>query len=85
MLLSRLKSTNKPTLIKVRTTIGYGSKNQGSASVHGSPLKPDDVAEIKKKWGFDPAKTFQVPSEVLEFYKRLLPKTTNLNLNGKHF
>lgn len=72
------KSTNKPTLIKVRTTIGYGSKNQGTAAVHGSPLKPDDVAEIKKKWGFDPAKTFQVPPKVLDFYKKTIAKNDKL-------
>lgn len=32
------KVKDKPSLIKVRTTIGFGSKNQGKESVHGSPL-----------------------------------------------
>lgn len=65
------KSDDKPTCIKMHTTIGYGSVNQGTAGVHGSPLKPDDVAQLKKKWGFDPAKNFFVPAEVYDYYHKV--------------
>ena len=58
-----------PTLIKVTTTIGFGSLKQGEEVVHGSPLKNDDVKQIKKKFGFDPDTSFVVPQEVYDFYK----------------
>lgn len=41
--------TDKPSLIKVRTTIGLGSKNQGTEKVHGSPLGAADLAAVKAK------------------------------------
>ncbi|CAG8439496.1 8532_t:CDS:10 [Diversispora eburnea] len=55
---------DKPSIIKIRTTIGIGSKDQGTEKVHGSPLKPDDIAQIKKTFGFDPEKHFYVPDSV---------------------
>ena len=58
------ESKDKPTLIKMTTTIGYGSLMAGSHSVHGAPLKPDDIKQMKKKFGFDPEKSFVVPQEV---------------------
>ena len=39
---------DKPTVIKLTTTIGYGSKLQGTGGVHGNPLKPDDAKAVKK-------------------------------------
>lgn len=60
---------DRPSIIKVTTTIGFGSLNQGKEVVHGSPLKEDDVKQIKKKFGFDPNKSFVVPQEVYDFYK----------------
>ncbi|EDO18306.1 hypothetical protein Kpol_1039p57 [Vanderwaltozyma polyspora DSM 70294] len=59
---------NKPTIIKMNTTIGFGSLSQGKETVHGSPLKPDDLKQLKKKFGFDPEKSFVVPQEVYDFY-----------------
>ncbi|ODV90369.1 hypothetical protein CANCADRAFT_25657 [Tortispora caseinolytica NRRL Y-17796] len=57
----------KPTVIKVTTTIGFGSLLAGTHSVHGSPLKADDIAQAKKAFGFDPEKSFEYPSEVYEY------------------
>lgn len=68
------KVTNKPTLIKVSTIIGFGSKNQGTHGVHGSPLKPDDIAALKERWGFDPSKSFDVPQEVYDYYSETVKK-----------
>lgn len=67
--LEAAKKSDKPTLIRLTTTIGYGSLNQGTASVHGSPLKPDDVKQLKIKFGADPNKSFDVPEEVYAYYK----------------
>lgn len=64
------KSKDKPTLIKMSTIIGFGSLHAGSHSVHGSPLKPDDVKQLKKKFGFDPEQSFVVPQEVYDFYQK---------------
>ncbi|CAG8492094.1 7000_t:CDS:10, partial [Racocetra persica] len=63
------KVTDKPSIIKIKTIIGIGSKHQGSEKVHGSPLAPDDIVEVKKKYGFDPEQFFHVPNEVYEYCK----------------
>ena len=59
----------KPSLIKVRTQIGYGSPNKvNTAGAHGSPLGADEVKLVKEFFGFDPEKSFVVPDEVLKYY-----------------
>ena len=64
------KETDRPSLIKVRTHIGYGSPNKAdTASAHGSPLGEDEVKLVKKHFGFDPDKNFEVPDEVLNYYR----------------
>ena len=68
------KSVNKPTLIKLTTTIGYGSLKAGTSSVHGSPLSADDLKQLKSKFGFDPEKSFQVPQEVYDHYQATILK-----------
>lgn len=61
---------NKPSVIKLTTTIGFGSKLQGTGGVHGNPLKKDDAASVKTKFGFDPEKSFVVPQEVYDMYHK---------------
>ncbi|PVI01457.1 transketolase [Periconia macrospinosa] len=61
---------DKPTMIKLTTTIGFGSKLQGTGGVHGNPLKADDIKQVKEKFGFDPEKTFVVPQEVTDMYHK---------------
>jgi len=65
------KSKTKPTLIKLRTTIGYGSKLQGTHGVHGAPLKADDAANVKSKFGFDPQAHFVVPDDTKAAYAKI--------------
>lgn len=60
--------TTKPSIIKLRTTIGYGSLKQGTHGVHGSPLKADDIEQLKTKFGFDPKQSFVVPQQVYDLY-----------------
>jgi len=64
------KVTDKPSVIKVTTTIGFGSKLEGTGGVHGNALKDDDAAQLKEKFGFDPKKTFDVPQKVYDLYKK---------------
>ena len=57
--------TARPSIILVRTTIGFGSpKKAGTASAHGSPLGKDEVAATKQALGWDPEAQFLVPDEV---------------------
>jgi len=56
--------TDKPSLIKVKTIIGFGAKMQNTHKVHGAPLGDEDIAKIKTDFGLDPAAKFQVPAEV---------------------
>ncbi|MDQ1911666.1 transketolase [Paenibacillus sp. GD4] len=58
----------RPTLIEVKTVIGYGSPNKagkgGHVGPHGSPLGVDEVALTKKAYGWDENQHFHVPDEV---------------------
>lgn len=61
--------TQKPSLIRVRSLIAYGSPNKsGTAGSHGSPLGADEIKLVKKFFGFDPEKSFEVSDEVLKYY-----------------
>jgi len=63
--------TQKPSLIRVRSLIAYGSPNKaGTAGAHGAPLGADEVKLVKQFFGFDPEKSFNVPEEVLDFYHK---------------
>ncbi|KAK0459507.1 transketolase [Desarmillaria tabescens] len=62
---------NKPTIIKLKTTIGFGSKVQGTHGVHGSPLKADDIVSLKTKFGFPADQTFHVPQETYFAYEEI--------------
>jgi len=62
--------TSRPSLIQVRTHIGFGSPNKvDSASAHGSPLGEDELKLVKRHFGFDPEKYFEVSDIVLEYYR----------------
>ncbi len=56
--------TARPSLIIVRTHIGYGSPKQDNASCHGEPLGADALKATKEKAGWDPEAMFVVPEEV---------------------
>ncbi|TMW57253.1 hypothetical protein Poli38472_003178 [Pythium oligandrum] len=64
------KVTDKPTLIKIRTTIGFGSTDENTHGVHGSPLKADDLVATKEKFGLPGNETFYVPEQVKKFYDK---------------
>jgi transketolase len=61
---------DKPSMIRLTTTIGFGSLLAGTGGVHGNPLKEDDCKQVKEKFGFDPTKTFAVPQEVYDRYHK---------------
>lgn len=61
---------DKPSVIKLTTTIGYGSQLQGTGGVHGNALKPDDIKHVKKAFGFNPEESFVVPQKVYDMYHK---------------
>lgn len=64
------EETTRPSLIKIRTHIAYGSPNKhDTAGAHGSPLGVEEVKLVKEFFGFDPNQSFVVPGKVLEFYR----------------
>jgi transketolase len=57
--------TERPTMIKFRSHIGFGSPNfQDTHTAHGAPLGVDEIKLIKQNYGWDPEKSFVVPAEV---------------------
>ncbi len=67
------KDIFKPTLIIVETVIGYGSINQGTNTVHGSPLGEIDGKNAKLSYGFD-YDDFYVPQEVYDDFNHKVIK-----------
>ena len=61
---------DRPSIIAVRTIIGFGSPLAGTSKSHGSPLGADNVKATKTFYGFDPEQSFQVPAEVYEHLRQ---------------
>ena len=61
--------TDRPSLVAIRTHIGYGSPEQDSFKAHGEPLGPEGVRATKAKLGWPLEPDFYVPDEVLAFYR----------------
>ena len=75
------KLSNKPSIIEIKTIIGYGSPNEGDCSVHGAPLGEANTHELRKnlEWKNDP---FVIPQEVYDLYKaRVLERGELENTN----
>lgn len=69
--------TDKPSFIKVTTTIGYGSPNkQNTAGVHGAALGGDEVALTRQnlKWEYEP---FDVPNDALSHFRKAVERGAN--------
>lgn len=56
--------TERPTLISLKTIIGYGSPQSGTSKVHGNPLGEENLRKTKAFFGADADKTFYIPDEV---------------------
>lgn len=63
----------KPSLIEIKTQIGYGSPNkQGKANAHGEPLGKDEIKATKKNLGWEYEEDFFVPEEVKAYMAELV-------------
>lgn len=66
------RSTDRPTLITLRTIIGWPSPSkQNTGKIHGSKLGEEEVAGLKSALGFDTEKNFEIPAGVLEHTRGL--------------
>lgn len=69
-LIAEAKTDSKrPTLIKLNTTIGFGSPNKGgTAGIHGAPLGTDELKLTKTQLGIDPDVKYYVSPVATDFY-----------------
>ncbi len=78
------QSTSKPTLIEIKTIIGYGAPSSGECSVHGKPLSEDDLLQLRKNLGYN-GKPFTVSPEIEEFYKKsIVERGSQANSNWNY-
>jgi transketolase len=66
--------TDRPSLIAVRTVIGYGSPLAGTNKVHGEALSPDDAIQTKEHLGWPSDKFFYVPEEAQKNWSTILER-----------
>ncbi|MCP4202354.1 MAG: transketolase [bacterium] len=78
------EETERPTLVVVRTHIGFGSPNkQDSSSAHGSPLGKDEVELTKKALGWPLDPRFHIPEETREAFSTTVSRGKRLEAEWK--
>ncbi|MFS0780276.1 transketolase [Bacillus sp. 1P06AnD] len=69
------QNTEQPTLIEVKTIIGFGSeKVAGTNKAHGAPIGAEEAVAVKKAYGWDYGEDFFVPEEVKAHFEDLKQK-----------
>jgi transketolase len=64
------RQDERPSMIMVRSIIGFGSPLQGTARVHGEPLRPNGIEATKKALGWPTGSTFLIPAESADHFAR---------------
>ncbi len=78
------KETTRPSLIVVKTTIGFGSPNkQGSAAAHGAPLGEKEATLARERLGFSGIPPFTVEPEVYEHFSAVAKRGKEKRANWK--
>ena len=76
--ITEAKSLEGPTLIEVKTVIGYGAPNKaGTNGAHGAPLGEEERELALKAYGLDPSKRFNVPQEVYDIFSNTMLTRAN--------
>ncbi|MFV5937448.1 transketolase [Mammaliicoccus sciuri] len=76
--ITEAKTLEGPTLIEVKTVIGYGAPNKaGTNGVHGAPLGEEERELALKAYGLDPSKRFNIPQEVYDIFSETMLKRAN--------
>jgi transketolase len=73
--------TSRPSLILVRTHLGYGSPEQDSYKAHGSPLGVENVKKTKQALGWPVDPPFLLPDEVIERFRQALDRGAKAETN----
>ncbi len=69
------RETEKPSLICVSTTIGYGAPcKQGSCDAHGSPLGAEELQKTKEALGWDTNESFNIREDVRKYFRKALAR-----------
>ena len=66
--------TSRPSLIRVRTVIGFGSPKAGTKEAHGEALGPEATKATKRNLGFPEDKSFYIPAEAQEHWRQAVTK-----------
>lgn len=61
----------RPSMITVKTKIGFGSPKEGTAAAHGEPLGADNITALRKNLGWVSQTAFEVPEEIYDNYKAI--------------
>ena len=61
------KNIGKPTIIEIKTTIGFGAPNSGESSIHGKPMSKEDIAILRNNLEYDEPE-LEFPDDVKAFY-----------------
>ena len=73
------QETNRPSLIKLSTIIGFGSPNkEGTSGVHGSPLGDEEIKLAKERLGWEFQDAFHVPEAAFKVYQECIAKGSDL-------
>ncbi len=76
--------TTRPSLILVRTHIGFGSPSKhDNFSAHGSPLGEDELKATKKNLGWPTMDKFFLPKESVDEFRKAIPKGADAERNWK--
>jgi len=73
-----LTVTGRPSIISVKTIIGFGSRDAGTSRAHSDARGPEQQAETKRALGFDPEKFFFVPDAARDRYREALDRGARL-------
>jgi transketolase len=76
--------TAAPSLIVVRTHLGFGSPHkQDTFEAHGNPLGEDEVKATKRAYGWPEDKVFYIPDEALQQFRRAVPRGADLEADWR--
>ncbi len=81
--LARLE-TDRPSLVIIRTNIGFGSPKQDDASSHGAPLGPEAVKATREKLQWPAEPLFHIPEEVSDFHTERLESLKSRESEWNH-
>lgn len=71
--IEKAKENDKPTLVEVKTVIGFGSVNQGTNKVHGAPIGAEDFETVKKAYDWN-AEDFVISDDIYQTFENGIAK-----------